>query len=112
VRPDVRDALHANIDKIGDTWAPFPIALAGHDYQAIRIDQETLAGVDPFHVLADKVPEARSEMGSHTLVVVGVTLSGGSAGFVLLDDHVNLLAGDRASGEQLQDHGCALAKMD
>jgi len=112
VRPDVRDALHANLDKIGDSWGPFPVALAGHDYQAIRINQETLAGVDPFHVLADKVPEAQEEMGRHTLVVVGVTFPGGSPGFVLLDDHVNLLAGDRASGEQLQDHSCAVARTD
>jgi CDP-diacylglycerol pyrophosphatase len=27
-----------------------------------------------------------------------------------LTDHVNLAAGDRASGEELQDHGCTLAR--
>ncbi|MFL5257141.1 MAG: CDP-diacylglycerol diphosphatase [Rhodopila sp.] len=112
VRPEVRDALHANLDKIGVLWAPFPVALAGHEYQALRINQETLLGKDPFKVLANQVPDARSDMGKYTLVVVGMTFPDGSPGFVLLNDHVNFLAGDRASGEQLQDHSCAVAGKD
>ena len=48
-------------------------------------------------------------MGMHTLVLVGETFADGSNGFVLLDDHADLLAGDRASGEELQDHSCAVA---
>jgi CDP-diacylglycerol pyrophosphatase len=107
----VRDALDANLEKIGDQWAPFPVALAGHDYRAIRINRENLDGVDPFLVLADEDPQARADMGMHTLVVVGETFQGGAPGFVLLDDHANLAAGDHASGEQLQDHTCALAKQ-
>jgi CDP-diacylglycerol pyrophosphatase len=31
-------------------------------------------------------------------------------GFVILDDHADLAHGDWASGEELQDHGCALAR--
>jgi len=110
IRPDVRHAVDANLDKIGGHWAPFPVTLAGHDYRAIRIDQESLDTVDPFHVLADNDPEARSDMGMHTLVVLGAIFPGDSRGFVLFDDHANLLAGDRASGEQLQDHTCAVAE--
>jgi CDP-diacylglycerol pyrophosphatase len=83
--------------------------LAGHRYQAIRIDQETLDGINPFHLLADADPKAAGEMGMHTLVVVGETFSGGTNGFVLLDDHADLTAGDRASGEDLQDHACSVA---
>jgi CDP-diacylglycerol pyrophosphatase len=112
VRPDVRDALKTHLETIGDTWAPFPQTLVGHNYRVIRIDQETLEGIDPFRLLADKDPQARSHMGMHTLVVVGVTFSGGSPGFVVLDDRVNLLAGNWASGEQLQDHSCAIASED
>nr|WP_294516965.1 CDP-diacylglycerol diphosphatase [uncultured Rhodopila sp.] len=110
VRPDVRDALASNLEKIGDHWAPFPVTLAGHDYRAIRIAGENLDAVNPFLVLADNDPLARADMGMHTLVVVGATFPGGSPGFVLLDDHANLPAGDRASGEQLQDHTCAVAE--
>jgi CDP-diacylglycerol pyrophosphatase len=110
VRPDVRKALYSNLDKIGDHWAPFPVTLAGHDYRSIRINQESLDAVNPFLVLADQDPQARGDMGMHTLVVVGVTFPGGMRGFVLLDDHANLAAGDRASGEQLQDHSCSVAE--
>jgi CDP-diacylglycerol pyrophosphatase len=110
IRPDVRDAVTANLDKITDSWAPFPVALAGHGYRAIRIEQETLNAVDPFHVLADGDATARADMGRHTLVLVGATFPNNSPGFVLFDDQANLLAGDRASGEQLQDHACAVAE--
>jgi len=112
VRPDVRDALHANLDRIGVVWTPFPVALAGHKYQATRINQGTLLGMDPFKVLANQVPDARSEMGKYTLVVVGMTFPDGSSGFVLLTDHANLLTGNRAFGEQLQDHSCAVVGKD
>lgn len=111
IRPDVRDALAANLDKIGDDWAPFPVALAGHQYQAIRIDHEGLDEIDPFRVLADSDPRAAADMGDQTLVLVGETFSDGSAGFVLLDDHADLTAGDHASGEQLQDHTCAIVSQ-
>jgi CDP-diacylglycerol pyrophosphatase len=109
IRADVRDALAANLDKTGDHWAPFPVTLAGHDYRAIRIIGDNLDGANPFLVLADNDPQARADMGIHTLVVAGVTFPGGTPGFVLLDDHADLAAGDRASGEQLQDHACAVA---
>jgi CDP-diacylglycerol pyrophosphatase len=111
IRPDVRNALDANLDKIGDQWAPFPVTLAGHDYRAIRINHESLDAANPFHVLADNDAEARGDMGIHTLVVVGAMFAGNTPGFVVLDDHANLLAGDRASGEQLQDHSCAVAEQ-
>jgi CDP-diacylglycerol pyrophosphatase len=109
VRTEVHDALAANLDRIADTWTPFPAPLAGHSYRSIRINRATLDGVDPFRVLADTDPKAMADMGTHTLVLVGATFPDGTNGFVLLDDHVDLLAGDFASGEQLQDHGCAIA---
>nr|WP_294505329.1 CDP-diacylglycerol diphosphatase [uncultured Rhodopila sp.] len=110
IRPDVRDALTANLDKIGDRWAPFPVPLAGHNYRAIRVIGDNLDSVNPFLILADSDPRIRADMGMHTLVVAGETFPGGSRGFVLLDDQADLLAGNRASGEQLQDHSCAVAE--
>jgi CDP-diacylglycerol pyrophosphatase len=109
VRPDVRAALADNLDKVEGVWTPFPVALAGHTYRSIRINHETLDGINPFHVLADNDPQARADMGMHTLVVVGESFADGTTGFVLLDDHADLAAGDQASGEQLQDHSCAVA---
>jgi CDP-diacylglycerol pyrophosphatase len=109
IRPDIHDTLVANLDKITTAWAPLPTPLAGHLYRAIRIDQSTLVGVDPFHLLADADPKASEDMGMHTLVTVGATLPDNTSGFVLLDDHADLAAGDRASGEELQDHTCAIA---
>jgi len=49
-------------------------------------------------------------MGSQTLVVVGASFGNGGDGFFLLTDRVDLLAGDHASGEELLDHDCAVAK--
>jgi CDP-diacylglycerol pyrophosphatase len=107
IRPDVRAALTAGLDKVGIAWAPFPVPLVGHGYRAIRINQDTLDGVDPFRVLMDGDPA--TDMGMHTLVVVGETFAEGRNGFVLLDDRADLAAGDRASGENLLDHACAIA---
>jgi CDP-diacylglycerol pyrophosphatase len=47
-------------------------------------------------------------MGHHTLVVVGMLFAGDVPGFILLDDHADPAHGDRGSGEELQDHACAL----
>ncbi len=109
IRPDVRKALAENLDKISSVWTPFAVPLAGHRYRSIRINHETLDGIDPFRVLADSDPQARANMGMYTLVLVGETFADGSIGFVLLDDRADPAAGDRASGEDLQDHSCAVA---
>ena len=105
VRPDVRTALTANLDSVGAVWTPFPVPLAGHLYQSIRIGQESLDGIDPFRMLGVEQPD----MAKQTLVLIGQTFADGTSGFVLLADHADLLAGDFASGEQLQDHTCAIA---
>ncbi len=107
IRRDVHDALAAGLDKVGTQWAEFPLLLTGHAYRAIRIDRRTLDEVNPFRVLADADPGI--DMGQHTLVAVGATFADGSPGFILLDDTVDLAAGNRGSGEELQDHTCAIA---
>ena len=109
IRPDVRETLAANLDKVRDVWAPFPVMLAGNTYRAMRIGHESLDGINPFRMLADGDPGAAASMGRHTLVLVGETFPDGVAGFVLLDNQVSLAEGDFAAGERLQDHGCAAA---
>ena len=48
-------------------------------------------------------------MGEQTIVTTGAEFDGGLSGFIILTDQVDLAMGDKASGEELQDHDCALA---
>jgi CDP-diacylglycerol pyrophosphatase len=111
VRVDVRDALHRLAGGIGLSWAPLAEAIGGRRYLAMRIDAGSLDAANPFRLLADGEPGAASEMGMHTLVVVGMTFGGGAPGFVLLDGRGDLLHGDFGNGESLQDHDCAVARQ-
>ena len=108
VRTDVRAMLQSQLAAIGDSWTPLSEALVGHPYRAMRVLGDTLDDTNPFVLLADGVPGARTVMGEQTLVVIGAEFAGGQPGFVILTDHFNLTAGDRASGEELQDHDCQL----
>jgi CDP-diacylglycerol pyrophosphatase len=103
LRTDVRDTLDSNAGRIGATWAPFPIPLAGHTYWAVAVPDAELA-VNPFTLLADGLEGARADMGRYTLVVVGADDIGGGPGFVILADRADGETGDFAGGEQLQDH--------
>jgi CDP-diacylglycerol pyrophosphatase len=109
IRPDIHEAVARNLDHVVSGWTPFPTPLAGHNYRSIRIAQVTLDKTDPFQLLADADPKTITEMGMHTLVLIGASYQDGTEGFVLLDDHIDLVAGDTASGEELQDHSCAIA---
>jgi CDP-diacylglycerol pyrophosphatase len=109
VRTDVRAVMQRQLAQIGDSWAPLSEPLVGHPYRATRVLGDALDGANPFVLLADGVPGARMAMGEQTLVVIGAEFAGGQPGFVILTDHVNLATGDRASGEELQDHNCQLA---
>jgi len=110
IRTDVAAALQRQLGAIGDSWAPLPEPLADHPYQAIRVLAYALDGANPFALLADGVPGAREAMGEQTLVVVGAEFADGRPGFIILTDRINPAMGDKASGEELQDHACALAQ--
>jgi CDP-diacylglycerol pyrophosphatase len=104
VRPDVHAALTEYGAAVGTGWAPFPVPLAGHRYDAIRIADVDLDQVNPFGLLADGVAGARDDMAARTLVVVGSVDADGGPGFVVLTDRADPATGDLAEGEQLQDH--------
>jgi CDP-diacylglycerol pyrophosphatase len=110
IRTDVRAALQRQLAVIGDNWAALSEPLAGHHYRAMRVQADALDDTNPFTLLADGVPGARMAMGEQTLVVVGAEFADGSPGFIILTDQVNLASGDHASGEELQDHGCAIGR--
>ena len=108
IRADVRDALLRERPNIGWRWTVLKTPLAGHQYRAMRVTGPTLFGHNPFKLLAWGVPGARADMGQHTLVVVGMVFNGRVPGFIILDDRADLAHGDWGSGEELQDHACAL----
>ena len=110
LREDVRDALRARAASVGEAWAPLGVPLAGHDYRARRLDGAELGANDPFRLLAAAPGVGAAGMADETLVVVGASFAGGVPGFLLLADRVDLAAGDRGNGEELQDHDCALAE--
>lgn len=107
LRADVRAALRDHQRDIGVFWSDFPVPLTGRSWRAIRVDGKDLAAINPFRLLAG---EAGGDMAKHTLVVAGVTGEDERPGFAVLDDAANLLTLNRASGERLQDHDCAVAR--
>jgi CDP-diacylglycerol pyrophosphatase len=109
IRADVRAALRESIGGIGENWSPLPIPFNGHVYLARRLAGAELHGDDPFRLLAQGAPQAGADMGHETLVVSGAVLPNGTDGFLLLADWADAATGDRGSGEELLDHGCALA---
>ena len=108
IRAAVRDALVSERPNIGWRWTVLKTPLAGHQYRAMRVTGPTLFGHNPFKLLAWGVPGARADMGQHTLVVVGMVFNGRVPGFIILDDRADLAHGNWGSGEELQDHACAL----
>jgi CDP-diacylglycerol pyrophosphatase len=105
VAPDVRETLRASQSALGPRWTPLGTLLKGHRYRARRLDGADLA-LDPFALLAEDA-DAKAHMGDETLVVLGWEFADGEPGFILLADRAGFIAGDRASGEELQDHDCA-----
>jgi CDP-diacylglycerol pyrophosphatase len=107
--PTTISALGAQAEKIGQDWTRQPLVLAGHPYLALRLKGEDLQA-DPFALLARGIPQARRQMGAWTLVLVGARSRRGEPGFILLAGRADPLLGNFASGEELQDHDCAVAK--
>ena len=109
INSDVHEKLRQHSDEIGNQWAPLGIKLKGHTYWAMRITGKELGENNPFKLLAEGLPSARQHMDRHTLVLAGATFKEGNKGFILLTDQVDIDNNDRASGEELQDHECAIA---
>jgi CDP-diacylglycerol pyrophosphatase len=101
LRADIHDTLRSAAGTIGPTWAPLPVPLSGHSYWAMSVSGADL-DANPFSLLADGLEGARTDMGSHTLVVVGATDVAGGPGFIILADRADAETG--AGGEELQDH--------
>ncbi len=109
IRAGALEALRKDERKIGERWALLNVPLIGHHYTAMWVAGENLSAYNPFRLLAENVPAAARNMGDRTLVVVALTRSDGTRGFVLLSDQVNKESGDQAFGEELLDRDCRIA---
>lgn len=107
VRSDVKVALAAHEDEIGESWSAFPPVLAGARYMARRLEGPELGDRDPFKLLASD-RAARADMGAWTLAVIGARLEGGRPGFILLAAQGGVAANPEGASEGLLDHSCAL----
>lgn len=104
-------ALMRHMNQITTAWTPFPEPLHGQSYQVMRIMGEGLGKIDPFQLLASGLPGAAQQMGNYTLVLVGAEFPAAGPGFILLAGKADLTHGDFGSGEDLQDHDCALGHV-
>jgi CDP-diacylglycerol pyrophosphatase len=107
---EINEVLQRHLPDIGPAWSPFPELLVGHRYMAMRVIGSNL-NVNPFRLLALRIPGAADFMGTFSLVVVGATFAERRNGFIILAEHADLAAGNRGSGEELQDHSCEIAKQ-
>ncbi|MDR3516527.1 MAG: CDP-diacylglycerol diphosphatase [Azospirillaceae bacterium] len=112
IRSELKQELRDNESRFTANWTPLNPPFHGHPYLVRRITADELAQTNPFTMLANTIPGARADMGHQTLVIAGTTFSsapdGIYDGFYLLTDHADPGRGDRASGEELQDHACAV----
>ncbi|MCB8880895.1 CDP-diacylglycerol diphosphatase [Acidisoma cellulosilytica] len=104
-------ALMRHMNEITPAWTSFPEPLHGHPYQVMRIMGESLGATSPFQLLADGLPGASGQMGAYTLVLVGAEFPAAGPGFILLAGKADLARADFGSGEDLQDHQCALGHL-
>jgi CDP-diacylglycerol pyrophosphatase len=104
VSPEAAAALAAHGAAIGESWAPLPVRLAGHEYRAMRVETLDRPGADPFDLLGG------GDRARESLVVVGATFANGNPGFYLLETQADPATGNRGAGEELQDHSCAVAR--
>ena len=98
--------LSAYAPHLDAKWRPMTDALAGRKYWARRVDSVDLAGVYPFRLLADEMPD-RGDMGAWSLAAAPMSFDG-KPGFVLLADYAELFGGGHA--EDVADHDCAIAR--
>jgi len=106
LRGDILDQLRRLQPVIGADWQPLPEPLRGHVYLARQLPGAELTA-NPVRLLADHLADP-ADIGNWSLVVAGQVAASGAPGFVLLATRLDLEAGNKASGEELQDHACAV----
>jgi len=116
IQPDDKSVLEHVSAGIGTSWQPLPVKLSGHQYRAMWLPGSMLGQRNPFQLLASSLTNPATEMGGHTLVLVGAERNG-QDGFILLDGKAPdwavtiapLIKLGFGSGEELEDHSCRIA---
>lgn len=102
IRSDVAKQLSQISPRINGQWQT--LSLHGHDYRIRALSLQQLEKQSVFIRIADEIPEASSNMGHY-----GVALTSLPDGrLVLMVVERNLLKGNQASAEELQDHQCQI----
>lgn len=104
LRPDIRAALDQHAGGLSTQWHEFPVAMMGDKWLARRLSEAELQQNSLFIELARQVPNAAAHMGQYSLAVVALN----DGGLLALVTQRDLLSGNRASAEILQDHACAI----
>lgn len=106
LRADVLQALDAHAGALGTRWAPLPVPLRGHQYQA-RLLRGAELTANPLNLLAYDLSGV-DDVGQWSLLVAGREQVPGGPGFLLLATRVDAASGNDASAEELQDHACSV----
>ena len=92
IAPAVADFLRRHQAEIHETWSLLKPALFGHRFAAMKVEADSLAGVNPFKLLARGLPSGKFSMGTRTMAVVGATFADGRTGFYLLTNNFRCFA--------------------
>lgn len=106
LRADVLEALDANTAGLGQRWAPLPVLLRGHRYQARVLPGAELTA-NPLNLLAYDLSGVAA-VGQWSLLVAGRADVQGAPGFILLATQLDPGSDNDASAEELQDHACSV----
>jgi CDP-diacylglycerol pyrophosphatase len=109
VRRDVKATLKEHASEITQDWTELKFALAGHQYRGVRVSGPDL-NVDPFKLLASRIPSAKASMALQSLFVTGAPNAAGQYDFVILNGQFDFDSGASTYAEELLDHSCEGAR--
>jgi CDP-diacylglycerol pyrophosphatase len=107
IAPAVADFLRRHQAEIHGDWSSLHAKLAGHRFEAMKVETESLAQADPFKLLARGLPSNKRSVGHQTLAVIGATFRDGKSGFYLLANDARASPRDTVGAEALLDDKCA-----
>ncbi len=106
IRSDVHDELDIAQPHINNSWSD--ITLNGQAYRVKTLSPEALRA-NNFFTLVLKQLAPGEKMDKETVVVAGINLPGDKEAFDVLVGRYGV-GGNNGSGEDLEDHDCAIAK--
>ena len=106
--PSVRDALLPRVAAINPSrFARLNFRLHGRAYWAMRIEADNLDDINPFQLLAKRMPGASANMARHSLLLADAVLPSGEHTFILLTNHYAPPRDVPVEMESLLDATCA-----